>query len=391
MKLLAACSLPVALALCGCAHLTVDVNVLDRKFWSSPEQLSSSISEQVANMMRLRANGQFAKARQTINSQAREALSQWVKVGAVDPKDVDRFVTLLAKLVDDGFNASDKHFESAFKKLGAASAGASPQKRLSILFEAQGELDAGYDVIRKAQQQMSVDLRTTIDGFEKAMSTNSADQTAVKAAVSSTKLAESKIQAAVASLGFIGDRGILDDPLASNVVYAPESYWIRPESPHGINNTSAKGNFGNTDIAIKMETVGDFTIKGVRLDASKITQAIFAVGRQAIKTVAGLYGIPLSKSGGTQTTASAATTPFAETSIGFDAPDRRRGQADEALLFRRVARLTVLETILVQRQALTNPKTTVEVEAARATAIKTVKDVFAANRVELDAPTAPTK
>jgi len=50
-----------------------------------------------------------------------------------------------------------------------------------------------------------------------------------------------------------------------------------------------------------------------------------------------------------------------------------------------------LETILIQREALTNPAPTAEAEAARATAVKTVKDVFTANRPEIDAPAPSNK
>lgn len=384
MKLLPAFWL-LALVFCGCAQLTVDVNVLDRKFWSSPEQLSNSIAEQVANMARKRANGEFTRARETINSQARQALVHLAKAGGVDPGDVEPLATKLAKFVNDGFKNADGHFETAFTKLGSASA--DPKNRLEILFQAQGEVDAGYASIRRVQEQVSADLRMHIEATELHLAISRSKPT-VTAAVEPAKQAESKIEAA--TRGLIGDRGILDDPLASSVVYAPESYWQRPESPHGINNTYAAGTFGNTDIAIKMEAVGDFTIKGVRLDASKITQATFAVARQAINTAAALYGIPLPL-GGTKTTTPAAATPFAETPIGFQSPDRRRAEADQALLLRRMARLTVLETILVQREALTNSATTPEAEAARALALKTVKEVFAANRNEINPPAVPNK
>lgn len=66
----------------------------------------------------------------------------------------------------------------------------------------------------------------------------------------------------------------------------------------------------------------------------------------------------------------------------------RIAAADEAIIRRRLARLTVLETILIQRSVLIDPATDANATSARATAVKTVKDVFTANRGDLD--TAPT-
>ena len=362
--------------------MDVNVSLLDRKFWSSPEQLSNSISEQVADMVRKRGNGDFARTRQSIKSQAREALSQFAKVGAVDPTDVERLAIPLNQFVDDRFAEADRHFAQAIQKLGLSYKALPLTNRLALLFEAQSDLETGYGSIRLAQDRLSADLRSKIEAVQGTLAA-----TKVAAAVTAADKAASQMKDVVN--GFIGQQGLLSDPLAASVVYAPESYWRRPEAPEGFNETYASGAFGNTDIAIKMESVGNFTIKGVRLDASKITQASFAVGRQAVKTVAAVYGMPLSSD--TKGAVSTSAAAFAETPIGFASPDQRRSAADELLVRRRLARLTVLETILIQRVALTNRAATANADAARVLAVKTVKDVFAAYRADLDAPQTSSK
>ena len=379
MKLRRAILLPV-LAMCGCAQMAVNVNILDRNYWSSPEVLSNTISDQVANITRKRGSGEFTRTQVNIRNKAREALSRLAASGDVDPSDIERLVAPLDKFIDDGFNDADKHFAAAFQKLDISSK-SSRTKRLTDLFSAQSELDAGNSSIRRVEDQVSSDLRTKIDGARK----NAAKRPAASATeLKSADKAVSEVKEALT--GLIGNQGILNDPLASSVVYAPEAYWQRADPPHGINETFASGTFGNTDIAVKMESIGNFTIKGVRLDASKITQATFAVGRQAIKTVAAVNGIPMPT--GTNTASTGTTALYPETPVNIFSPDVRIAAADEAIIRRRLARLTVLETILIQRSVLIDPATDANATSARATAVKTVKDVFTANRGDLD--TAPT-
>lgn len=104
-------------------------------------------------------------------------------------------------------------------------------------------------------------------------------------------------------------KSIVDDPLASFVVKAPEEYWSKypskfdmlnfnpgqrqPKSkkPARINNTVVRTIFGNADIAIKMEAPGYFVVKGVRLDANEAFKASFKVLNQGLKYISYTAGI----------------------------------------------------------------------------------------------------
>jgi len=387
MKILIFMIVPIFL-LSGCAKMNIDVRILDRNFWSSPEHLSDSISEHVASMTRKRVNGNFVRTRESIKSQsltAYEVLFQALLANRqADPNDKEVFRKKIIGFTDARFNEADKYFAEAFIKLGDASKSSEKNTRMSMLFDAQSKLDAGYATILLAQNQLNTDLRAQIDVAKSLLSSET-----LTSVVEASKQAASKNQDTVT--GLIGDQGILEDPLASNVVYAPESYWLRSEPPNGFNETYASGNFGNTDIAIKMESIGNFTIKGVRLDSSKITQATFSVGRQAIKTVAAIYGIPMPVGTTAKSPPQTPVAQFAETTVGFDSPDRKRAAAEEDRIRLRLARLTLLETILIQQEALINTDITEKANSARATAIKTVKDVFTANRALLDDSASTSK
>ncbi|MEM9299092.1 MAG: hypothetical protein AAGA64_11980 [Bacteroidota bacterium] len=106
------------------------------------------------------------------------------------------------------------------------------------------------------------------------------------------------------------------DPFASLITKSPEKYWKKYKSTVGLSEVGKKPErskkrsrynlnvvktlFGNADIAIKMESPGNFVIKGVRLDASESLKASFKVLNQGIKYAAMAGGIPVPGAGGSK-------------------------------------------------------------------------------------------
>jgi hypothetical protein len=110
---------------------------------------------------------------------------------------------------------------------------------------------------------------------------------------------------------------VLSDPNASIIASLPEMYWVKFKRKHSLsdttlnpktigdkkyykkyktshyNTTIARTFFGNSDIAIKMESPGEFTIKGVRVDADEAVKTSFKVLNQGIKYLAYAQGIPV--------------------------------------------------------------------------------------------------
>lgn len=162
-----------------------------------------------------------------------------------------------------------------------------------------------------------------------------------------------------------GGGHLLDDPLAPSVIAAPDQFW------KGVyNETSAMGTMGNTDIAIKMEG-NSFTIKGLRVDASKVTEATFDVLKQSVRMVAAAYGVPM-PAGGRKTQQDAVGSP---TDV-LMAADEIRHVADRRRMLSKTAALTLLDLIVAQRSDLTSAPT-------RATAIQNLKRSFDAYKGQL--------
>ncbi|HLX72308.1 MAG TPA: hypothetical protein VKV04_22035 [Verrucomicrobiae bacterium] len=163
---------------------------------------------------------------------------------------------------------------------------------------------------------------------------------------------------------FEGEGDLLNEPLASTVVGAPEECWR-----HAYNRTYANGMFGDTDIAVKMDSVANFTMKGVRLDADKMIQSTFDSLQLAVKIAASTYGIPVPAPGGTATNSAAAPT-------ASSSPQVQTLNTQVQILTIQQAQVSIMDSILLQRNVLTNAPTA----AAYAQAIKQIQANFAANR-----------
>ena len=90
------------------------------------------------------------------------------------------------------------------------------------------------------------------------------------------------------SLHRLGIFDLAHDENASIVASAKDEYWTEMYNrAHGV------GAFGNVDIAIKMESIGDYTVKGLNFDPGEIPNAIGRATVQAVNVLAASTGIPL--------------------------------------------------------------------------------------------------
>ncbi len=130
------------------------------------------------------------------------------------------------------------------------------------------------------------------------------------------------VSVSVAEVASAFGESIVKDPLASVIAALPEQYWKRykqsvnlslksgeinatttgeakkytSKSPNRINTTTARTFLGNSDIAIKMTSPGEFIVKGVRVDADEAIRNSFKVVSQGIKYLAYASGIPVVES-----------------------------------------------------------------------------------------------
>jgi hypothetical protein len=82
-------------------------------------------------------------------------------------------------------------------------------------------------------------------------------------------------------------QSLIESKYAYAVASAHRSMWKKH-----YGRTHAQGLFGNTDIALKMESVGEFTLKGVAFDPSDTARVAAKVGVQAILLATQMAGVP---------------------------------------------------------------------------------------------------
>lgn len=86
-----------------------------------------------------------------------------------------------------------------------------------------------------------------------------------------------------------------------------------------VDETRSTAHGGNGDIAVTLRDDGTFTVKGLRLDAAKLTEAIFKVSTQAVCLVASIYGV-----GGCSTTKQDNVSDFDLDAAGEEIRTRKR-------------------------------------------------------------------
>lgn len=161
--------------------------------------------------------------------------------------------------------------------------------------------------------------------------------------------------AAIPRQGIVGPYGVFDDPQASLVVYAPERYWRSGDGrgSRPFNLSKGSGQMGDADIAIRMDGPGEFSLKGVRVDSSKVAQASFAAISQSVRVVAAAYGVPLTgKTPDSANPNDANTGPNADAGAALRTFDAQRRSFDAATAQRRGAALQVLSAIANEADAL---------------------------------------
>ena len=93
---------------------------------------------------------------------------------------------------------------------------------------------------------------------------------------------------AISKQSIIGNQGLVESPYAYAVAAAPDDKW----SPK-YNATFGTGRFGNFDMAIKMESLGEFTIKGLSFDPTDVARVASKVTTQAVLIGAQVAGVPI--------------------------------------------------------------------------------------------------
>ena len=191
-------------------------------------------------------------------------------------------------------------------------------------------------------------------------------QAAVANINEATAQAEAQVTGTANSI--IGESGVFlsSDPLAYAVASAPEDYWAK-----FYNKAFAQGAFGNVNVAIKLASTGNFTIKGVTFDPSTVAQVASKVTTQAVIMAAQMYGVPISTPN-----ASGDGAALAQSS------SRLAGTQQRAAAIAAVQR-DIDAALIDIAQAIVQQRTALAADTTRTQAIQTIRATFDAQKPRL--------
>ncbi len=338
--------LVIIVSLGGCStNLSVQVDIFDPKGVSANDTLEATAQREVAKHAFALKKDLYGQARTNLESQLKKYLEDLRKNAIVSDEDVSRF--------------ADNAINIIYQKIGNAMQNRNQGMETIRLAETitegsarQSKFEAGLQAFQSATQVL-VELRANVKrpfegpirGFISSLDPQRGpDLQKINNIVNINSDLDRAIEENLKSL--TGGFDLFDDHLAPAIISAPNNYW------KGVyNKTKASGQIGNTDIAIKMETVGTFTIKGLRLDASKVTEATFEVLKQSVRMVAAAYGVPIPS--GAPSSNNTSTSPASPTDLLLTV-DQMHKAADRKRQLSRNAALTLLDIIISERADLTS-------------------------------------
>lgn len=278
MKLIAAVITGIlVLGLSGCARMSVQVDILDRRGLSAEEALESRVGWSSSQHELASSRGEYARRLEIIL----DALTAQYRILVAKTETT-------AEDMDEGLQSARRSVGAALSRLAAERDGASRRYQRALLLRAsqrQREMKISNDEFALALSRWDAfyaKIEHTFDGDAKAIAVL---QSSLRGLQAGSRLTQAgKMQLDLLTAG----QGLFDDPYAAFVVNAPESNW------KGLyNRAHGSGVGGNTDLAIKMEGPGMFTVKGLKQDGSKLAQASLQTLKQGVRMVGVAYGLPL--------------------------------------------------------------------------------------------------
>jgi len=119
-------------------------------------------------------------------------------------------------------------------------------------------------------------------------------ETSVAAITETTNKAGNEVEI-IKKTSLIGQGSLFQDPHAFAVASADDDMW----ADH-YNQVFGKGHFGNLNVAIKMNSPADFTLKGLTFDPSQVASIAAKVSTQALLVATQIAGVPVNVSGSQQ-------------------------------------------------------------------------------------------
>lgn len=267
---------------------------------------------------------------------------RYIKNGIIDSTEITPMKLAIFNTIDIKFKEAIESFEKGLLSAENARINVSNENKYKeLLIEAQTYFAAGNSSLKSLAVQLSEDFAIT--GWEKLPS--AAKEAQVRKVYSLLQGAD-----------------LLHDPLVSFVVQTKnrKKYW------KGIyNKTVTRNGFGNSDVAITMESLGNFTIKGVRLDAASIVAISFKTLSQGIQLMSAVYGgIPVKDKDGSTPEMNSSTVITSNADI-----EAKKKELEIQGRLSKLSTIAILESIISRRNELQN-------SASLPNAITAIKSTF---------------
>lgn len=386
--------------LTGCASMKVQVAVFDRNYMDSTPFLSDEVAT-------LRRSAEVAVRNHHIERGASRAAGKYADeiiekvANRIPDKDAKRLRADLKTIIYNTMRpriaaavaATQQAIDTAHEAR-AVSPSEDERRRqkfadaIAKFAEARRRVRAVIDISAdEIQVKIAPSLLTLVEqglqSVREGEPRKQAAQEKIKVLVASAK------PAAEQAFKTIAPNNLFDDPITPLIVSAPEQAWRGT-----YNSTEGFGSFGNTDIAVVMQEFGLFTIKGVRNDTQKATEATFHSINLLVSLAAVSAGIPpgtfkaLSLGNDSTATESGDTSGQSGTTLTSDlsGADEKAEAARAVIRRQRSAAVAILSAIASQRNALEASPGTPE---ARKAAVESIKKTFQENVSELKASLVP--
>jgi hypothetical protein len=204
---------------------------------------------------------------------------------------------------------------------------------------------------------------------------------------STTQATKQEVTASLSSLIGPG-QSVANDINAYLVASAPSGAW-EPE----FNKTVVDARWGNLDTAIKLIGLGEFTIKGVTFDPSKVAQVASKVATQSLLMATQIAGVPVKLQGSAGSGGATDGAALAQASGALSDAEAQIDQQNAAARDYRRALVDIAQAILRETPQLVGPKGTEDsagAQEARLAAIKGIQATFEAQKPRLTLPAPPT-
>lgn len=331
------------LLLTSCTMMKVQVQVIDREnIRQAPVVIAESLAEAVSKVESNLNSGFYHTTQTQIQNTLEEVKKNILDRGESNENDVNSYFNNIGKTVDSIISQSQSSHIKGLEAYYVASiidknGTNAEEKKKELYLKARYSFHSGNVLLLDLASILEQDLKIRLKGLSEEVKRKRDEE--------ATALVEK-----VRGQGVAQGNPLADDPMLSIVIHAPKKYW------KGISNkTVARTYFGHSDVAIAMESLGKYTIKGVRLDASNIVANSYKAMNFSLQLLAGAFGAPPQRVGVQQ---EMVETDNATEAIQLINTEEEKAKLEKSRQLNRLAAVSMLDAILSRTEELSNPAKT---------------------------------